>query len=112
MASTLGGAGFIEARVKRYRKHVFVCTGLDCANYGSEEMLDLFRRGIRERRLNDEIMLTKSGCVKECEDGPIVLVYPDGVWYSRVLPEDVDEIIDDHLVNGRIVSRLLHFRMD
>ncbi|MBI2953978.1 MAG: (2Fe-2S) ferredoxin domain-containing protein [Chloroflexi bacterium] len=98
--------------VKKFRKHVFVCTGYDCAGYGAEELMTLLGRRIREHGLADEIMLTKCGCVKECEDGPIVLVYPDGVWYSRVLPEDVDEIVDEHLTNGQTVSRLLHFKMD
>ena len=102
----------IGAKVRKYRKHVFVCTSSDCSSYGSEEVLEILRHGIQERSLGDEIKLTKTGCLKECEDGPIVLIYPDGVWYSRVLPEDVDEIIDEHLLNGRIVPRLLHYRMD
>lgn len=98
--------------MRNYRKHVFVCTSSDCSTYGSEELVEILRAGIQERGLANEIKLTKTGCLKECEDGPIVLVYPDGVWYSRVLPEDVDNIIDEHLVNGRVVNRLLHHRMD
>jgi (2Fe-2S) ferredoxin len=98
-------------RVNKYRKHVFVCTSYDCSSFGSEEIQELLHKGIQQRQLND-VKLTKSGCLKECEDGPIVVIYPDGVWYSRVLPEDVDEIIDSHLVEGRIVSRLLHYKME
>lgn len=98
--------------MNKYRKHVFVCTSYDCASYGSEELIEMLRQRLQERNLASEIKLTKSGCLKECEDGPIVLIYPDGVWYSRVLPEDVDEIVDGHLIDGRIIPRLLHHKMD
>ncbi|MCL5265881.1 MAG: (2Fe-2S) ferredoxin domain-containing protein [Chloroflexi bacterium] len=98
--------------MKPYRKHVLVCSSSDCAQYGAEDILDLLGQGLRERGLQQEIKLTKTGCLKECEDGPIVIVYPDGVWYSRVAIEDVDDIIDEHLVNERVLSRLLHHRMN
>ncbi len=97
--------------MNKYRKHVFVCTSYDCSGFGSEEIQELLDRGIKERKLSD-VKMTKSGCLKECEDGPIVVIYPEGVWYSRVLAEDVDEIIDSHLVEGKIVNRLVHYRME
>jgi NADP-reducing hydrogenase subunit HndC len=98
--------------MKRYRKHVFVCQSYDCSSYGSEELLETFRQRLQERKLMPEIKITKSGCLKECQDGPIVVVYPEGVWYARVLLEDLDEIIDEHLVNGRVVERLVHYKME
>ncbi len=98
--------------MKKYQKHIFVCTSYDCSSHGSEELFETLREKVRERDAAGEIKVTKTGCLKECEYGPIMVVYPDGVWYSRVMWEDLDEIVDSHLIDGRIVSRLLHHKMD
>jgi len=94
-----------------YRKHVLVCCSKNCSEYASEVLYAELKKRLRELNLNREIRLTNTGCLKECENGPIVVVYPEGIWYSRVAVDDVDEIIAEHLIGGRIISRLLYFSL-
>ncbi|MBI4322249.1 MAG: (2Fe-2S) ferredoxin domain-containing protein [Chloroflexi bacterium] len=97
--------------VKPYRKHVLVCTSSDCAEYGAEELLDVFKEELDRHGL-DDVLLTKVGCVKVCEEGPIVIVYPEGIWYSRVDFRDVATIVAEHLKSNRVVPRLLYFALN
>lgn len=98
-----------------YRKHVFICTNRrpdghpkgSCAQKGSEELRGRFKQALANRGLAKEIRANAAGCLDTCEHGCSVVVYPEGVWYGRVQLDDVDEIIEEHLVNGRPVQRLL-----
>ncbi len=97
-----------------YKKHVFVCTNRrpddhprgSCAQKGSEDLRARFKDALKKRGLAREMRANAAGCLDTCEHGCSVVVYPDGVWYGKVTPEDVDEIVDEHLVNGRVVERL------
>lgn len=95
--------------MKPYRKHVFVCTSKNCSEYASELLHKQLKERLRNMGLHREIRLTNTGCLDECENGPVVVVYPEGIWYSRVAVDDVDEIITEHLIGGRIIQRLLYF---
>ena len=97
--------------MKPYHKHVLVCASSDCAEYGAEELFEVFKEKLRQHNLVGEVKITKTGCLKVCEEGPVVVVYPEGVWYGRVMLDDVDEIVVEHLQHDRIVSRLLYFAM-
>lgn len=103
-------------------RHVFVCVGKSCSKVGSSEVKDAFVEGLERRELrygkeskgrNPEgpILLTDCGSVGFCSIGTAVLVYPEGVWYAQVRASDVEEIIEEHLINGRIVERLALKRM-
>jgi (2Fe-2S) ferredoxin len=107
-------APVMKAPIKR---HVFVCNGKSCSKVGSAEVKAEFERileakGLRQgkeskgRNPMGEIVLTDCGSVGFCSIGVAVLVYPDGVWYGQVQPEDVPEIIEEHLEKGNIVKRL------
>ena len=107
-------APVMKAPIKR---HVFVCTGKSCSQVGAAEVKAEFERilegkGIRQgkeskgRNPMGEIVLTECGSIGFCSIGVAVLVYPDGTWYGQVQAEDVPEIIEEHLENGRIVERL------
>jgi (2Fe-2S) ferredoxin len=88
--------------------HVFVCTTTGrhhCGGQGSERVLQRLRDEIERRRL-EHVRTTRMGCNQQHHQGPIVIVYPDGVWYGRLRPEDVPEIVETHLVGGRPVERL------
>ncbi len=98
--------------MKQYRKHLLMCASSDCSELGAEVVHDALKEFLRQKGLAREVLLTKTGCLKECEHGPILIVYPDGVWYSRVGVGDLDEIIDEHLIGGQIVSRLLYSSLD
>jgi|SRR5690606_5779219 (2Fe-2S) ferredoxin len=97
-----------------YRYHVFFCTNkreggrVCCANSGSPEMRDYAKARVKELGLAGPggVRINTAGCMDRCEEGPTVVVYPEGVWYTYVDREDVDEIIEQHLMHGRIVERL------
>ena len=91
-----------------YRSHVLVCGGTGCTSFGSAEILDNFKRELEERELDKEVKVVQTGCFGLCSLGPVVIVYPEGVFYSRVKSEDVKEIVEEHLLKGRIVKRLIH----
>ena len=99
------------------RHHVFVCTGKSCSARDSAEVKDAFERELCARGIlfgreakgknpNGSVVLTECASVGFCAIGPAVMVYPDGVWYAQVRPSDVHEIIEEHLLNGRVVKRL------
>lgn len=99
------------------RHHVFVCTGKSCSARDSAEVLAAFESELKQRGLlfgreakgknpRGSIVVTECASVGFCSIGPAVMVYPDGVWYAQVRSADVAEIIDEHLMNGRVVSRL------
>ncbi len=90
------------------RAHVLVCGGTGCTSSGSEKIIKKFETGLAERGLADEIKVIKTGCFGLCALGPIVIVYPEGAFYSMVNEDDVDEIVEEHLLKGRIVKRLLY----
>ena len=90
------------------RGHVLVCGGTGCTSSGSTKIIEEFETSLRENGLADEIKVVKTGCFGLCALGPIVIVYPEGAFYSMVKPEDVHEIVEEHLLKGRIVKRLLY----
>ena len=90
-----------------YRAHVLCCGGTDCTASGSAQIKERFEQLIKQKDLEKEIKVISTGCFGLCEDGPIVVVYPDGTCYSHVKPEDVEEIVGEHLVKGRPVQRLI-----
>jgi (2Fe-2S) ferredoxin/SAM-dependent methyltransferase len=96
-----------------FRFHLFVCTqqapegAPSCPASGSLVVLDALDREIRASGLNHHVQLTSCGCMGLCDEGPVMVVYPAGVWYRRVRPSDVSEIVDAHLRDGKPVDRLL-----
>jgi len=90
-----------------YRAHVLVCGGTGCTSSGSGELIERFGKDLAEKGLDKEVKVVRTGCFGLCEAGPIVIVYPEGAFYSRVKLEDVDEIVEEHLLKGRIVERLI-----
>ena len=91
-----------------YRSHVLVCGGTGCTSSGSHDIQKAFAENIESCGLADEVKLVQTGCFGLCALGPVVIVYPDGTFYSRVTPEDVKEIVEEHLLKGRIVERLVY----
>ena len=90
-----------------YRSHVLVCGGTGCTSSKSMEIIKLMNELLRENNIENEVKVIHTGCFGLCEKGPIVVVYPEGATYSRVTLEDVKEIVEEHLVKGRNVKRLL-----
>ncbi|MGE5485970.1 MAG: NADH-quinone oxidoreductase subunit NuoF [Ignavibacteriales bacterium] len=91
-----------------HRAHVLVCHGSNCALKAPAEILRAFDLWLKEFGLEKEIKVVETGCFGLCEQGPTVVVYPSGVFYARVTPDDVKEIVESHLLKGRVVQRLIY----
>ena len=91
-----------------YRSHVLVCGGTGCSSSNSQLIIDAMEKEIAEAGLTDEVKVVKTGCFGLCALGPIMIIYPEGSFYSEVKPSDVPEIVEEHLLKGRIVKRLLY----
>ena len=91
-----------------YRSHVLVCGGTGCTSSGSQRIIDRLEKEIAAHGLSDEVGVVKTGCFGLCALGPIMIVYPEGTFYSMVQEDDIPEIVAEHLLKGRIVKRLLY----
>ena len=91
-----------------FRSHVLVCGGTGCTSSGSPKLIDRLNEQLAEHHLEKEIKVIRTGCFGLCEAGPVVIVYPEGTFYSHVKPEDIDTIVEEHLIKGRIVKDLLY----
>lgn len=90
-----------------YRSHVLICTGTGCVSSGANTLESRLTEELEKNNLTDEIKIVDTGCHGFCEKGPIMIVYPEGVFYCHVKSDDVTEIVEEHLLKGRIVDRLL-----
>ncbi|MBO5102337.1 MAG: NAD(P)H-dependent oxidoreductase subunit E, partial [Clostridia bacterium] len=90
------------------RSHVLICGGTGCTSSGSVQLQAAFNQSIADFGLAEEVKLVQTGCFGLCALGPIVIIYPDGTFYSRVTTDDVKEIVEEHLLKGRIVERLVY----
>lgn len=91
-----------------FRSHVLVCGGTGCHSNNSAKILEEFNAQIKANNLEEDVMTVQTGCFGLCAVGPVVIVYPEGAFYCKITVEDVKEIVEEHLVKGRIVERLLH----
>jgi (2Fe-2S) ferredoxin/ubiquitin len=99
----------LKNTVRKYIQHILVCTdskSKQCKK-GGPEVLKAFEKGIKARKLGRQVIVSEISHVGGCSLGPNVLIYPEGIWYGQVTPDDVDEIIDDYILEGRVVQRLL-----
>ena len=101
-------------RMSYYKHHVFFCLNRRdppeacCANHNAEGMKDHAKKRVKQLGIKGEggVRINSAGCLDRCELGPCVVIYPEGTWYTYVDEKDIDEIIDEHIVNGRPVERL------
>ncbi|MDF2520931.1 MAG: NADH-quinone oxidoreductase subunit [Clostridia bacterium] len=94
--------------MEMYRSHVMICRGTGCTSSNSEQIAKNFEDLIKKNGLENEVVIERTGCFGLCALGPVVIVYPEASFYSMVKPEDVEEIVNEHLIKGRIVKRLLY----
>jgi (2Fe-2S) ferredoxin len=96
-----------------FKNHIFCCTNRrpdsaargSCAAKGSEELRDYMKARVKELKI-PETRVNAAGCLDRCELGPCILIYPEGVWYNCKTKDDVDEVIREHLIGGKVVERL------
>jgi len=99
----------------RFKKHIFICTNTrppehpkgSCGQKGSEELRDKFKKRIAELGLNKIVRVNSAGCLDACEYGISFVIYPEAIWYGNVSEKDIEKIIDEHLVKGKVVESLL-----
>jgi (2Fe-2S) ferredoxin len=99
----------------KFEKHIFICGNQRppghlrgcCDPAAKAELQKLFKQNLAERGLERRVRANQSGCLDQCEHGPNLVVYPEGVWYGGVTPGDVDEIIESHILGGKPVERLM-----
>ncbi len=94
-----------------YRSHVLVCGGTGCTSSGSVKIIEALQSEINKNGLRDEVAVVQTGCHGLCALGPIVIIYPEASFYAMVKEEDIAEIVGEHLLKGRIVTRLLYKEM-
>ncbi len=90
------------------RAHVLICGGTGCTSSGSQTIQQSFVEALEKNGLSDEVKIVQTGCFGLCALGPVVIVHPDGTFYSRVEASDVEEIVTEHLLKGRVVERLVY----
>ena len=90
------------------RSHVLICGGTGCTSSGSKVLISTFESEIEKNGLADEVKVVQTGCFGLCALGPVVIIYPEGTFYSRVQEGDVAEIVSEHLLKGRLVDRLVY----
>ncbi len=91
-----------------FRSTILVCGGTGCTSSGSPKLYERFATLLAEKGMENEVKLVKTGCFGLCAAGPVVIVYPEGAFYSGISVEDVDTIVEEHLIKGRIVTKLLY----
>jgi (2Fe-2S) ferredoxin len=104
----------------RFKHHIFVCENMrpetdpkgSCAAKGSASIRVALKHEIKQRGLRGTVRANQSGCLDACEFGPSVVVYPEGIWYGGVKPEDVPEIMESHIQGGKPVERLRIYKKD
>ncbi len=94
------------------RSHVLVCGGTGCTSSGSAKIIEALEKELAARGLSEEIGIVKTGCFGLCALGPVMVIYPEGTFYSRVSVDDVPEIVEEHLLKGRVVHRLVYNKSD
>jgi NADH-quinone oxidoreductase subunit F len=92
----------------KVRSHILVCAGAGCVASGSLELSEALKAALREHKLTKEVTVIETGCLGPCAEGPVAVVYPDGVFYQRLKPEYAGEIVEEHLLKGRVVERFVH----
>ncbi|NOX76521.1 MAG: (2Fe-2S) ferredoxin domain-containing protein [Gammaproteobacteria bacterium] len=98
-----------------FKRHIFFCTNLRadgsacCATHDAQAMRDYAKQRTKELGIAGRegcVRVNSAGCLNRCAEGPVAVVYPEGVWYTYIGKDDVDEIINEHLLHGRVVARL------
>ncbi len=100
--------GELLAQKTGYRKQVLVCGGTGCTSSGSHKVIQALEKALKANELEKEILVVKTGCFGLCALGPIMIVYPEGAFYSQTTPEGVARIVEEHLKNGNVVTDLLY----
>ena len=101
----------MNMRMKALKRHVFFCSSEHCNNQETEPVMEAFKEQLAEHDLLKEVKINKCSCLGLCGNGAFMLVYPEGVWYYDLTPEDVPQIVEEHFVGGEFVSEKKMMRL-
>jgi len=101
-------AKLVEDQAHHYEKQIVVCAGTGCHSSGSKKVSEVIEASMKQNKLEEKVLLVKTGCFGLCALGPVVIVYPEGVFYSQVTPEHMETIMNDHIIGGNVVKELLY----
>lgn len=95
------------SNIPDHTHHVFLCQGPRCTGLGTSDLANRLRERLRENKLtgNDRVLVAQTGCLYPCNLGPVMVVYPEGVWYGRLTPEAIDRIVDEHFIRGKPLEK-------
>ena len=101
--------------MKQYKKHIFICEHVrgkgdskkSCGRLDSVNIRQKFKSRLKKLNLSTKIRVNAAGCLGQCKHGPVAVVYPEGVWYKKLKIDDIEEIVQSHLINDKPVSRLI-----
>ena len=94
--------------MKMFRTHLLVCGGTGCKSSGSDEIIKALVMELDAKGLSDEVQVVETGCNGFCAQGPVMVVYPGKIFYQRLEPKDVPELVEEHILKGRPVERLMY----
>lgn len=103
---------FIKENPLSSRYHLFVCTGTTCSQEGAEETLQTLQKGLKHRNIRKKVRVTLCRCLGQCGKGPNMVIYPEETWYAGLGEDEIDQVIQEHLINGKRVERLVHIPVD
>ncbi|HLG21190.1 MAG TPA: (2Fe-2S) ferredoxin domain-containing protein [Candidatus Manganitrophaceae bacterium] len=95
-----------------YSHHLFVCTGPTCSQQGAEETLQILQDSLWNRRLRNKMRVTLCRCLGQCGNGPNMVIYPEGTWYGGLTGEEIERIVQEHLIEGKVVPHLVQLPTD
>src|SRR4030065_415635 len=93
---------------KVFRSHILMCAGTACVSCGTFKVRDRLEKELKERGLDEEVKVVITGCNGFCAEGPIMVVYPEGIFYKKLTPEDIPFLVEEHFLKGRPVERVLY----
>ena len=94
--------------MKQYRTHLLVCAGTGCVSSGSFKIKEALEKEIHKRKLEDEVLIISTGCNGFCEQGPILMVHPDGIFYQKLQVKDIPYLVEEHILKGRPVKKFMY----
>lgn len=98
-----------ETKIRLYKAHLLVCVDSCCREKGSDRIFDALSEELKQRGLSNDVLISRCGCLDQCESGPMLIIYPEGIWYHNLTKEDISRIVEEHIINGNILSDLVYY---